>query len=172
MQTSTKQESANQIYILGPDEGRHLHVLDNLGSVKTKADGSQAMAVIEFTALRGFGPPAHLHEDEDEFLYVLEGEVNVHIDDEVRSTTAGTFVWLPRNVPHTFQVVSETARMLSATAGSLGPMPSFDAMMVELGNEVSQPTMPDPMDIDPGHVAAVSARHGVKVIGPPPAALA
>lgn len=169
--TSTVVQS-DQIYVHGPDEGRHLHVLNNLGSVKTAADGSQSMAVIEFTAPRSFGPPLHAHEDEDEFLYVLDGELDVLVGDDRRRVTAGTFVWLPRNVPHTFQVITSTARMLSVTSGTCGPQPTFDAMMVELGSDVETPTMPDPMDIDPAEVAATCARFGVQVMGPPPAPLA
>jgi quercetin dioxygenase-like cupin family protein len=166
METTTETINPTNIYLREPGDGRHLHVLDNLATLKTVAGAGQSMAVVEFTAPRNFGPPLHAHRHEDEFLYVLDGELDVQIDGEWRRAKAGSFAWLPRAVPHTFQVMTSTARMLSATAGETA---AFDQMMADLGCDVTEPTLPDPMDIDPGHVAMVSATYGVEILGPPPA---
>lgn len=68
----------------------------------------------EFTLLRtqseppGFGPPMHRHDDAAEAFFVLEGEYVVHVDGRQEHCPPGTFAYVPRGLPHTFQVVSET----------------------------------------------------------------
>ena len=48
------------------------------------------------------GPELHVHADEDDSFYVLEGELTfIHDDDEVVAGP-GTFVLVPPGVPHTF----------------------------------------------------------------------
>jgi mannose-6-phosphate isomerase-like protein (cupin superfamily) len=46
--------------------------------------------------------PIHTHQHEDEYTYVLEGEVGVQVGDEVRVARPGDLVFKPRNVPHAF----------------------------------------------------------------------
>ena len=57
-------------------------------------------------------PPPHIHHREDEIFYVLEGEIVVSVGDRTIKGTPGTMVFLPRNVPHSFTIESEQARML------------------------------------------------------------
>jgi hypothetical protein len=73
-------------------------------------------------------------------------------------------------VPHSFQVLSDTARFIDVTGATDGA-PRFDQMVSTLGLPVAEPTMPAPMDIDPGEVAEVCAAHGIDILGPPPAPL-
>src|SRR6266545_2301371 len=63
--------------------------------------------------------PLHLHANEDEALYVLEGELLVHLDgNEFPIGPRGVAV-APRGVPHAFLVTSRTARVLTLqTPGS------------------------------------------------------
>jgi mannose-6-phosphate isomerase-like protein (cupin superfamily) len=51
---------------------------------------------------RGFGPPKHYHENEDEWFYCLAGEYVVEIGDQRFRLTAGESVLGPRRVPHAF----------------------------------------------------------------------
>jgi len=53
-----------------------------------------------------FGPPLHIHRDAAEAFYVLEGDYLMYVDDRQRLCPPGTFVYVPRGVPHTFKVVS------------------------------------------------------------------
>ena len=157
-------------YVLDRDEGEHRHFLDNLATTKVAAGDSGTLSAVEFLAPRGFGPPLHRHEDEDEIIVVLDGRVAFRSGNDESVATAGSTAFLPRQVPHTFQVLSDTARLLSVTASTAGA-PRFDAMVAALGEPVDDPTLPGPMDIDPGHVAEVCGRHGIEILGPPPAPL-
>jgi quercetin dioxygenase-like cupin family protein len=60
----------------------------------------------------GFASPAHIHHSGDEAFYVLEGEIRFQCGDKIITGTPGTFVYLPRQVAHTFQVGATPARIL------------------------------------------------------------
>jgi quercetin dioxygenase-like cupin family protein len=51
---------------------------------------------------RGFGPPKHYHEDQDEWFYCLAGEYVVEVGDQRFRLTPGDSVLGPRRVPHAF----------------------------------------------------------------------
>lgn len=152
--------------------GEHHHFLDHLATVKVRStDIASGMNVVEFTAPRGFGPPLHAHAEEDEIMLVADGEVRLRAGDVEALATAGNVTVLPAGIPHTFQVVSPTARFITISAGR-AEQPSFDTFVRTLGRPVDDPSTIEPEGIDPGHVAAVCAAHGIEVLGPPPAPLA
>src|ERR671918_1305058 len=79
------------------------------------ADGDDTagqLAVVEQRARRGFSPPRHVHHREDTALVVLDGAITVIVGDERVELGPGGFVWLPRDVPHTFRVDSETVHQI------------------------------------------------------------
>src|SRR6266498_1999476 len=53
-------------------------------------------------APRTLAGPSHVHEHEDEYLYVLEGEVGFEVGDDVSSARAGQLVAKPRGIWHAF----------------------------------------------------------------------
>ena len=63
-------------------------------------------------APRGSGSPLHVHHNEDEWFYVIEGELTFWVGGRVITAPAGSFVFGPRDIPHTFTVSSEQARFL------------------------------------------------------------
>jgi quercetin dioxygenase-like cupin family protein len=151
--------------------GDHFHFLNHLATVKSSHERTlSGMNAVEFTAPRGFGPPLHLHHEEDEIMYVADGEVRVEIDGEARVAGAGAVIALPARVAHTFQVTSEWATFLTVAGGQREAAP-FDAFVAALGAPVEEASQPQPSPIDPGHVAAVAAAHGIEILGPPPAPL-
>jgi quercetin dioxygenase-like cupin family protein len=108
------RETAPGVF-LGPDEGE---MVDNPigGPLTFKLRGAQtygALTAFESIAPPGEGPPLHLHENQDEIWYALEGTFRVRLDDEVRDAPAGTFVFIPKGVAHTWQNAGdEPARLL------------------------------------------------------------
>lgn len=72
----------------------------------------QAVDVCEMTLHEGAEPPLHLHRNEDEWFYVLDGAVAFWVADETVEGGAGTFAYAPTGVPHTYAVRSGTARVL------------------------------------------------------------
>jgi len=71
-------------------------------------------ALVEHPLAPGaLGSPLHTHTHEDEYSYILEGEVGVQVGDEVHYATVGDVVFKPRNVPHAFwNRTDQPARLL------------------------------------------------------------
>jgi quercetin dioxygenase-like cupin family protein len=69
-------------------------------------------ALIETVEAKGAQLPCHLHNREEETLYVLEGFLNVWVAGRWVDVPTDTAVFLPRGVEHAFVVATETARML------------------------------------------------------------
>ena len=86
------------------------------GPLTFKVRGEQtggALTAIENVIAPGDGPPVHVHANEDEAWYVLEGRLRFKLGEEMAEAPAGTFVFVPRGTPHAFQNVGKApARML------------------------------------------------------------
>ncbi len=106
----------------------------------------------------------HRHDAEDELFYILDGELWLSCGDVEAVQSEGAVVWLPRGLPHTFQVRSETARVFVVSTPS-----GFERFVSTLGKPTESRSMPEPGEIDPAHVAEVCAQFDIQVLGPPPA---
>ena len=106
----------------------------------------------------GEGPPFHVHPDQDEALYVLEGTFRFRLLDDVRAASAGTFVFVPRGMHHTWQNVGDTSgRLLFLFAPASEPMETF----FERFSEVVDPS------IAASSFAELARLGGMEVVGPP-----
>lgn len=149
--------------IVHEGEGRALWMLNTLMTVKaTGAETGGAFSLLEQVVTPAGNPPVHVHADHDEAFYVLDGEVDVWVGDERTRCGTGTFALAPRGVPHTYAVRSDEARLLV-----LGAPAGIDEFFVEVGEPAGDRHLPAPTEPDVGHVAAVGARHGIDVLGPP-----
>ncbi len=153
--------------ILEGGAGDHFRFLNHLATVKVSAGSEGQLSVVEFLAPKGFGPPLHRHNDEDELFVVFEGELMLRSGDTERPCSDGAIALLPRSVPHSFQVLSEEARFLNVTGASAGP-PRFDQMVAALGTATEEVRIPSPGPVDPDEVARVCAAHNIDILGPPP----
>lgn len=86
------------------------------GPLTYKARGEQTggvLTAIENVIAPGDGPPLHVHPNEDEAWWVVEGTLRFRLAEQAAEAPAGTFVFVPRGVPHAFQNVGATpARIL------------------------------------------------------------
>lgn len=106
-------------FAVAPGEG--LSVENPTGgriTFKSMADSTGgACTVVEATAQPGEGPPLHVHREQDETIYVVEGRYRVRLGERELEATAGTFVFIPRGVPHTWQNAgTEVSRFVAALA--------------------------------------------------------
>ena len=89
------------------------------------ADTSGNLFVIEHSNLKPGGPPVHLHLMQEEWFYVMEGEVLFQIGEKRLQLEAGDSVLAPRKVPHAFTAVgAKPAKMLIAFSPA-GKMEQF-----------------------------------------------
>jgi quercetin dioxygenase-like cupin family protein len=103
------QITTNAPYALPAGAGK---AMGWFGSTVTLKASCPEMGVTEVLIHPGEEPPLHLHKNEDEWFYMLEGEVTFHVGGENHHGTAGAFVSFPRGIPHTFTVESPAARFL------------------------------------------------------------
>lgn len=156
--------------ILHKGEGRalwHLGALMNFKAL-TEETGGQYWAV-EGLADKHMAVPLHVHTREDEVWFVLEGEIAFHLDQDVISGGSGTFVYIPRGTPHTFQILSGTARWFGYGIGG-----NLDQWFFETGEPAGALTLPPP-PAGPPTAAMIEAintslkAYGTDTLGPPPA---
>ena len=78
--TVVSPERAKHGYLLGEDEGEAHWLLGMLEIVKISGDDTDGeYGLLEVTVRAGEGSPWHVHPDEDEWFYVLEGEFTVYV---------------------------------------------------------------------------------------------
>src|SRR6266480_2619582 len=139
------REEAQQGYLLGKDEG-------------------EAFGLLEVTVRAGEGSPWHVHPDEDEWFYVLEGEFTVYVGERRLSLPAGAFAFGPKGVPHTFIGETEGAKAL------IGFQPfHFEGFLHEVGEPATERVLPPPLETPPdmARLIPIAARNGMQILGPP-----
>jgi quercetin dioxygenase-like cupin family protein len=137
--------------VLGPGEGERVE-LGGLG-VRYMATGEGFALVEHPIAPRTLAAPMHVHEHEDEYSYVLEGEVGVQVGDEVRYAGPGDLVCKPRGVWHAFWNRSDQPARLLELISPTG----FERYFAEIA-ELLPPRRPEP---DFEGVRALQARYGL-----------
>src|ERR1700744_6387127 len=105
-------------YALGPGEGRAFGF--HGAAVLIKAAGTDTaghIAVFESVYPPGLTVPEHVHAGEDEMFYVLDGELAVSCADQAWNAEPGSFVFVPRDQPHHFEVTSSSAARVLVVTG-------------------------------------------------------
>ncbi|HYL36039.1 MAG TPA: cupin domain-containing protein [Bryobacteraceae bacterium] len=141
------QQQANRPYALDAGEGTPMVWFS---STITRKASSPAIGITEVLMSPGEEPPLHVHKNEDEWLYVLEGAVTFHVGGENHLGRAGAFVSFPRGIPHTFSIETPRARFLTVNT------PGGFERMFELAPKTSEEA-----------VRALAA-FGMDVVGPHP----
>lgn len=103
------------------------------------------------------GPPLHVHREQHDTFYVLEGVLKVQIGDEMLDLMPGDFASVPPGVAHTFDNIRKDQPPVKVC--NLMTPGGLDAMFVTL-NELGA------MDYDPAQFAAAGEKHGVTMVGP------
>ena len=78
----------------------------------TGEDTENAFTLIHCFFRKDFFPPPHIHQNEDESFYILEGIFEFQVGESKIIAGGGEFVVLPKNVPHSFNLLTETAKAL------------------------------------------------------------
>jgi glyoxylate utilization-related uncharacterized protein len=130
-----------------------IQFLDNRARIHACAADTGGFALIESVAPAGSQPPLHVHLDEDEGFYLLEGELTLWIGDDTRTLRPGQFLFAPRHVPHTLRVGEGGARWLVIAGGR------FEAFVRTVAAITGEP--------DPIELTRIAARHGIDLLGPP-----
>jgi quercetin dioxygenase-like cupin family protein len=151
--------------VAGPGEGEAFWFFGQLVTIKSSsATTAGRVGVTETLAPRGTGSPLHVHHNEDEWFYVIEGELTFWVGGDVSVAPAGAFVFGPRDIPHTFTVSSEEARFLLVVEPA-----GFEGFVSALGEPARRRVIPPPATEPPDMeaLATLAAQYGLEILGPP-----
>lgn len=109
--------------------------------------------LFEHSNLLPGGPPLHFHYDQEEWFYVIEGEVLVQIGEKRIQLKPGDSVLAPRKVPHAFTAVGATPAKMHVGYSPAGKMEPFFRAVAN-GTQIT---------LD----AALFREYGCELIGPP-----
>jgi len=111
--TKPSETNPTKPYSLELDQAPALWLEDSLFTViATTEQTGGSYSLLHQRAPKGSGPAPHSHE-QDEALYVLEGELTLIAGEERFTLTAGSFVYIPEGTIHTFRVESAKAQLLN-----------------------------------------------------------
>ncbi|MDI9862972.1 cupin domain-containing protein [Flectobacillus sp. DC10W] len=118
-------------------------------------DTNGLLTVFEYVGKEKGGPPLHIHPNQDEIFFIVEGEYLFQVGKEQYRLKAGDTIFLPRNIPHAFAQTSSNGKLFFMFQPS-GKMEDF---FRALGALKTQPT--------PEEGARIFAAHDMQVVGPP-----
>ena len=115
-------------------------------------DTNGVYSFVEIVSEPGDGTPLHVHRNEDEYLFVLEGTARCALGDRIFDAEAGTMVALPKNIPHAWGNRTTTKLRMAFV---VYPGGVEDALRIIAKGDV----------VD---IPALAAKFGVTVLGPTP----
>lgn len=121
---------------------------------KVVPDDSSSVFVLENTFHAKGGPARHLHYEQDEWFYALEGEFLIEVGQERMLLRPGDSLLAPRRVPHVWAYVGETRGRILITFLPAGKMEAFF-------REVTKANAMPPLDPE------LWRAHGMELVGPP-----
>ena len=132
--------------------------------------GGAAAFIVHPLAPRALGSPVHTHRREDEWSFVLEGEVGVEVGDQTWVAKPGDLVLKPRDVPHAFWNPGDVPARLLEVATPAG----FEQYFARLGDVLRQGPEPDlaalaavatgfGLDIDTASIPRLVEAHGLRL---------
>jgi mannose-6-phosphate isomerase-like protein (cupin superfamily) len=121
--------------------------------VTAENTGGAYSLAIEITPPQG-GLPLHVHHQEDEAMYILEGEYEIQCGDQIILATPGMFIFLPRNTPNRYQNTGHTpGKFLFITSpGGFEKLISETSALMASGHHDMQ------------QVQEIAQRHGVDFV--------
>ena len=159
MTTHTQSLSA---FTLVSGEGRTTQPLNVLGAETViklaDADTHGAAAIFHQTVPPLGGPPLHRHSHEDEWFYVLDGEITTEIDGQRNVLHAGDSAFAPRGTVHAFRNFGKSATDILILVMP-GRFSLFFEELSELNAGLSTP--------DVAGTQRLMTDYGIELLGPP-----
>jgi mannose-6-phosphate isomerase-like protein (cupin superfamily) len=121
---------------------------------KVSSQDSSGLLILENTFHAKGGPARHLHYDQDEWFYVIEGEFIFEVGQERFSLKSGDSLLAPRKVPHVWAYVGDSCGRILVTFAPAGKMEAFF-------REVTKANAMPPQNPE------LWRAHGMELLGPP-----
>jgi hypothetical protein len=129
----------------------------------TAEETGGAFLLFEDHTSQGKTTPLHTHPESDETMYVVQGEILMHIDGQEHHVGPGGLAVAPRGVPHAFLVLSPRARLLFLHTPGCCQAFYWGASEPMSAGDTGDGT------VDFARVQASAKQHGgIDIVGPPP----
>jgi quercetin dioxygenase-like cupin family protein len=133
-----------------------------------KATGKETggrYTLVEVVEPEGEVAPLHVHHNEDEAFWVLEGELTFQVGEETIQASPGSFLFGPKDVPHRYTVDSGPARILFL----LSP-PGFEELIYATSEPAKENALPPPPEGPPSEeemeqLGALARQYGCEIFG-------
>ena len=136
-------------------KGRVFSVLGERVTLKlTGEESDSAFATVEVSTPPHVGPPLHVHQREDEALYVLEGMYEIRVGGRMIPAPPGTFAFLPSEIPHSYTNVGYRTGRLLVTIAPAG----FERFFEELSQIASDAA------VQREHLGAIGRKYGLEIL--------
>jgi len=121
-------------------------------------------ALIKILVERGAEPPAHTHSREDESYFILKGSIRYTVGEEKLTVNEGGYVYLPKDVPHSFEILSDRAEVLMwLSPAGLDQWFWDNSAPAPDGKSIPVPQGPPPTDVIQHFVTSLQA-YGVEML--------
>jgi quercetin dioxygenase-like cupin family protein len=138
-------------------EGSRFNVLGHsVTAIISRTETTGNYYVFEVITPPGLGIPPHVHDREDEIIYVVEGEYGILLGDRQFTAKTGDLIFFPRYIPHAFQNIGSKA---GKTLWTVVPGGNFE----DFFGELSALPAGEP---DLAVVAGIFAKYGMEVLIP------
>jgi quercetin dioxygenase-like cupin family protein len=151
-----------------PNQVSQLWFLNQLVTVRVaRSENQDGISVLEHRVPQGDSPPMHFHRNEDEIIYILEGEIRVKMAGEERRAGTGEVLLVPKGVPHTYRVESrEGGRFITVTVRG-----EFERFVRAMSRPAERAGLPEPAGAPSPEMMqafrATASQHGIEFVGPP-----
>lgn len=112
----------------------------------------------------GGGPPPHIHENEDETLYILEGKCCVQIGEQQLVASPGDFIFLPRGTLHAFRNDGPDTLRLILTFVPAGIEQFFEEVLEPVTDRTAGPPSSTKELVE--RLLAAGPKYGIKFVLP------
>jgi quercetin dioxygenase-like cupin family protein len=147
-------ESATRQHIAWIGDSIHRVVLDSAAT-------DNRLAMFRSSMRGGTASPVHVHDREDETVFLLDGSAVFWAGAKRWRATSGDTVFLPRGVPHTYAITSDAAEIITVCNPA-----GMEEFFREIGWDLAKPR-PDDWRVDVGAMRDAALRCGQQVLGPP-----
>lgn len=126
--------------------------------------GAFAVAINEM--VRGHEPPPHIREREDEYFYVLDGEMTVYCGSDVFHLRPNELVFLPHGMPQAHRCITPTVRVLVQASSGNGSSVTADEFLRRMSDTLARlPKSSDPKAVRL-ELAQLASEYGIRPVPP------
>lgn len=149
---------SNELNVVTPEAGAVLKVLGAEIAVKSSGDPGKFFFA-DHAVPPGYAVPLHVHEDEDEAFYLLEGELTLITSDGEKKAGPGAYIHLPRGAPHGFVNASGAPARMLVVASPGGRLEGLFRGLDAAASQAATRNAPLAQE----QVGGICAAHGVRM---------